>query len=181
MHFVAINFTWIWLQTLKQSRGQTLPHKMAVAHIFSAVYHIKSTHKLHCPVQQHKHDLARYTPGNWCEPLSHTRTSWAWLKAWGFGVWEPRERSCWEDKKKSTERRSPRKSQTRSLVLASRRPSCCSFQYSNAWHWINTVIGKHCHMRAGETNMELRLRSQNKSAGLMMCCEKSRGTNERKT
>lgn len=101
MHFVAINFTWIWLQTLKQSWGQTLPHKMAVAHIFSAVYHIKSTHKLHCPVQQHKHDLARYTPGNWCEPLSHTRTSWAWLKAWGFGVWEPRERSCWEDKKKA--------------------------------------------------------------------------------
>lgn len=37
-------------------------------------------------------------------------------------------------------------------------------------------------MRAAETNMEPRLRCQNKSAGLMTCCEKkSRETDERKT
>lgn len=56
-----------------------------------------------------------------------------------------------------TERESPRKGETRSLVSCSQRPSCCSFHYSNAaaWHWINTAIGKHCRMRACAVNINL--------------------------
>lgn len=36
-------------------------------------------------------------------PLLHARTSWAWWRVWGFRVWEPRERSCWEDKNRKKE------------------------------------------------------------------------------
>lgn len=35
------------------------------------------------------------------------------------------------------------------------------------------AIGKHCRMSAGETDTEPRLRSQNKSTGLMMCFAKT--------
>lgn len=54
-----------------------------------------------------------------------------------------------------TERESQRKRETRSLVSCSQRPSCWSFHYSNAWHWINTAIGKQCHMRACAANINL--------------------------